>query len=138
MEKHEDVLEMTSQFMEANEVEEFTNIDGNMLVQPNEDLFFKLNEKQGNLLVENVQEVRRYDGATNEERRPDVVITERYSGCSYPPPTMKIIEEKGIQVDPIETVVDKLEKGDGHVAVGRIRPLSRHSLFFILFINKPV
>uniref|UniRef100_A0A1I7TWC0 Phosphagen kinase C-terminal domain-containing protein n=1 Tax=Caenorhabditis tropicalis TaxID=1561998 RepID=A0A1I7TWC0_9PELO len=125
---HDDVLEMTSQFMEAEEVEAFRmgHIDGYMLIQPREDLFFELNRKKAifswrtfQKLPDMITQIR-----VNIARNacgPDS-ITERSTGWSDRPlPVVKSFKEIGIQVDPIETVVDKLDTRDAHVAAGRIR-----------------
>uniref|UniRef100_A0A1I7TWB7 ULP_PROTEASE domain-containing protein n=1 Tax=Caenorhabditis tropicalis TaxID=1561998 RepID=A0A1I7TWB7_9PELO len=118
-----DVLEMASQFMGANEVEilMLVNCDGKMLDQPMEELFLKLNEEKAifswrsfRKLADMMEQLK--ESIARNAR--GVVVTEGSSDRPAPSPSEKTFEEKGIQVDPIETVVDKLETGNIHVEVG--------------------
>uniref|UniRef100_A0A1I7TWB9 Retrotransposon protein, putative, unclassified n=1 Tax=Caenorhabditis tropicalis TaxID=1561998 RepID=A0A1I7TWB9_9PELO len=116
-----DILEMTSQFMTANEVERFrlTRIDWFMLDQPNEKLFFKLNQKKA------ILSWRTFKKFINMVDRVKIAIARSSSGpvinsgsSYFSPSAEEIFEEKGVQADLIETVVDKLEEENGHVEVG--------------------
>uniref|UniRef100_A0A1I7UPR4 HSF_DOMAIN domain-containing protein n=1 Tax=Caenorhabditis tropicalis TaxID=1561998 RepID=A0A1I7UPR4_9PELO len=118
----EEVLEMT--FMGAVEVEGFklAECDGKMIWNlTKEDFFIKLNETRA------IFSWRALEKFINMLRQLETGLARNAAGyfqaSSYRPstPTEKIFEDIGIQVDPIETVVDKLNTQDLQVAVGGTR-----------------
>uniref|UniRef100_A0A1I7TWC2 DUF3854 domain-containing protein n=1 Tax=Caenorhabditis tropicalis TaxID=1561998 RepID=A0A1I7TWC2_9PELO len=116
------LLEMASQFMGSEEVEifRFLKCDGKVADLPTDDLFLNVNE---NRAIFSWRKFKKFAFMMEQLKRSirrnniGLVITGRVADCPSPPPRYKY-REIGFQIEPIETIIDKLITEDAHVSVG--------------------